>query len=440
MHKHDILATRREWLKLSAAGVLGISASGWLDRLAAHAAEQSASAGVNHKKCILVWLDGGPSHHDTFDMKPEAPDNIRGEFRPVSTSVPALQVSESLDRLAPFMNRAAVIRGMSTGEGEHSRARIFMHTGYRAGSGGLRYPTLGSIVSNEREASITGMPNFVVTGMHLNPANHSYVSSPGYLGPRHQPLIVADQDRGVENLRSTATETEQAARLSLLDDLTQGFLRTNPSDAAAAQRTAYQRAIQLMRSQQARAFDLTLEPAAVRDRYGNHAFGKGCLLARRLVEAGVPFVEVYHSPTPGGWDSHTPQRAGEVKNIAMPQLNQALPCLLSDLQERGLLDETLVICMGEFGRTPNVKPGGGRDHYPRAWTTVLFGGGVGRGQVIGRTDSRGATVEDRPVTGIDFMATICGILGIDPNKNNYAGPRPVRVVDRGANPISELLG
>jgi len=440
MHSHEFLPTRRELLRLSAAGVLGVSASGWLDRLAAHAAEQSPSSGARHKKCILIWLDGGPSHHDTFDMKPDAPDTIRGEFRPVQTSVPGLLISEPLSSLAPFMHRAAVIRSMSTGEGEHSRARIFMHTGYRAGVGGLRYPTMGSIVSNEREISPTGMPNFVVTGMHLNPANHSYVSSPGYLGPRHQPLIVADQDRGVENLRTSVSAAEHGARLSLLDDLAEGFLRSHPSDAATAQRTAYQRATQLMRSAGARAIDLTTEPAAIRDRYGNHSFGKGCLLARRLVETGVPFVEVYHSPTPGGWDSHTPERANEVKNIAMPQLNQGLPSLLHDLDVRGLLDETLVICMGEFGRTPNVKPGGGRDHYPRAWTTVLFGGSVGRGQIIGRTDSRGSTVEDRPVSGIDFMATICTILGIDPNKNNHAGPRPVRVVDRGANPIRELLG
>src|ERR1043165_1935653 len=141
-----ILPTRRELLKLSAAGVLGVSASGWLDRLAAHAAAQSATGGTRHKKCILVWLDGGPSHHDTFDMKPDAPDNIRGEFRPVQTSVPGLLISEPLSRLAPPMHRAAATRSMATGEGEHSRARIFMHTGYRPGVGGLRYPTLGSIV------------------------------------------------------------------------------------------------------------------------------------------------------------------------------------------------------------------------------------------------------------------------------------------------------
>ncbi len=433
------LLNRRQMFQLTSAGALGVSASGFMDRLAAHAAEQSL-AGQRHKQCILVWMDGGPSHIDTFDMKPDAPANIRGEFNPIRTSVPGLVIGEKLDRLAPIMNRATVIRSMSTGEGEHGRARVFMHTGYRSGVGGLRYPTLGSIVSNERPPSPNGMPNFVVTGMHLNPANHSYVSSPGYLGPRHQPLIVADQDRGVENLRSSLNASDHDARLSLLDDLADGFLRSNPSDAAAAQRTAYQRAVQLMRSERARAFDLSLESAAVRNSYGQHSFGKGCLLARRLIEAGVPFVEVYHSPTPGGWDSHTPERVNEVKTLAMPQFNQALPTLIYDLEQRGMLDETLVICMGEFGRTPQVKAGGGRDHFPRAWSTVLFGGGVGKGQVIGRTDRTGGTVEDRLVSAVDFMASICSVLGVDIEKTNNAGPRPVRVIDRGANPLPELVG
>lgn len=431
--------TRREMLKLAAAGVGGVCASGWFDILASRAAEQAAQ-GRRHKSCILLWMDGGPAHMDTFDMKPNAPDNFRGEYRPIQTSVPGIQITEKLPHVAPLMHHAAVLRGMSTGEGEHGRARVYMHTGYRPGQGGLRYPSMGSIVSNERGPSPTGMPNFVVTGMHLNPANHSYVSSPGYLGPRHQPLIISDIDRGVENLQPVADAQDLNDRLSVLEELSQGFLRQNPSDAAASQHTVVQRAVQLMRSERARAFDIALEPMRTRAAYGDSVFGRGCLLARRLVEAGVPFVEVYHSPTIGGWDSHTPQRAEEVRNIALPQLDRGMSALLTDLHERGLLDETLVIWMGEFGRTPQVKQGGGRDHYARAWTTVLFGGGIRGGQVIGRTDARGATVEDRPISALDFMATVCRLLGVDPNKENHAGPRPVRIVDRGANPIRELVG
>jgi hypothetical protein len=371
-------------------------------------------------------------------MKPDAAANISGIYRPIATSVPGLQITEKLPRVAPLMHHAAVLRGMSTGEADHGRARVYMHTGYRLGQGGLRYPGLGSLVSSQRGAPADGMPNFVVTGMHLNPANFAYVSSPGFLGPRHQPLIVADQNRGIENLAPAASDFSD--RLGVLEQMAQGFQRTNPGQASAAQRTVYQRALQLMRSDKARAFDLFREPEQVRSAYGNFAFGQGCLLARRLIEAGVPFVEVYHAPTPGGWDVHTPQRVEEVRTLAFPQLDRAMSTLIADLDARGLLDSTLVVWMGEFGRTPRVNAQGGRDHYGRAWTSVLFGGGVRGGQIIGRTDPTGATVADRPITALDFMATLCTLLGLDPNHHNMVGDRPVRTVDRGFTPIRELVG
>ncbi len=427
------MLTRRDALKLAAAGGLGLSLSGWMQPLAAHA----QATGARPKKCILLWMDGAPSHHDTFDMKPDQVDAIRGIYRPMQTSVPGLQITEMLPRVAPLMHHAAVLRGMATGEADHGRGRVYMHTGYRLGQGGLRYPGMGSLVSNQRGLSDDGMPNFVVTGMHLNPANFAYVSSPGFLGPRHQPLIVADQSRGIENLASVADDLDD--RLGVLAQMAQGFQRTNPNASAAGQRTVYQRAVQLMRSEKAKAFDLTREPASVRSGYGHCAFGQGCLLARRLIEAGVPFVEVYHAPTPGGWDVHTPQRVEEVRSLALPQLDRGMSALLSDLDSRGMLQDTLVIWMGEFGRTPRLNASGGRDHYGRAWTSVVFGGGVRGGQIVGRTDPTGSTVVDRPITALDFMATICTILGIDPNHENMAGARPVRVVDRGFTPIRELL-
>jgi uncharacterized protein (DUF1501 family) len=297
---------------------------------------------------------------------------------------------------------------------------------------------MGSLITAAGADPESAMPNFVVTGMHLNPANWSYVSGPGYLGPRHAPLIVSDPTAGVANLAPTAADLDD--RLALQQEMAQTFLRDRPSPAGTAHQTVYQRAAQLMRSSQARAFDLTQEPAATRAAYGECAFGQGCLLARRLVEAGVPFIEVYHAPTAGGWDNHSRQRVEEVKTLAMPQLDQGMSALIRDLDERGLLPETLVIWMGEFGRTPKRNKDGGRDHYARAWTTVLLGGGVPGGAVIGRTDKLGATVEDRPVSAIDFMATICTLLGVNPNRQFHAGDRPVRMVDRGATPIAELLG
>jgi uncharacterized protein (DUF1501 family) len=421
-------------IQLTAGGVGAFSASGWLEPLAAHAATQPKQ---RHKSCILLWMDGGPSHHDTFDMKPDAPENIRGEYKPIASSVPGLQITEKFPEISKLMHHACVLRGMATAESEHGRARQLLHAGYRQGTGGLQYPTMGSLMTAELPPS--EMPNFVVTGMHLNPANWSYVASPGYLGPRHAPLIVNDPNAGVLNLKANGTEEETRDRLSVLQTITEGFLRDRPSATAAAHKTTYQRAVELMRSEKAKAFDLTQESASIRERYGDFAFGQGCLLARRLVEVGVPFIEVYHSPTAGGWDNHSEQRTKEVRTLTMPQCDRGVSALLADLDQRGLLKDTLVVWMGEFGRTPQVNKSGGRDHYGRAWSSVLFGGGVRGGAVIGRTDKNGGTVEERPISAADFMATICTILGIDPHKQFILGERPVRKIDKGGHALTEVL-
>lgn len=438
--------SRREMMKISTLGLGAMSGSGWMNVLARAASSDAPRTGTGRraKQCILLWMDGGPSQHDTFDMKPDAPDNIRGPFRPIASSVPGIQITEMFPRIAPLMHHSAILRGMTTAESEHGRARLYLHTGYRAGAGGLRYPTMGSLVTAAGQEAgqfetASEMPNFVVTGAHLNPANWSYVSSPGFLGPRHAPLIVADPTGGIANIRSPQSDEEFETRNTLAQRMAQSFLREYPDSAASAHQTTMQRALQLMRSNKARAFDLTQEPERVRQRYGNFTYGQGCLLARRLIEAGVPFVEVYHSPTAGGWDNHTGARTREVYQLAMPQCDQATSALLTDLHERGLLEETLVIWMGEFGRTPRVSSDGGRDHYARAWTSVLFGGGVQGGQVVGRTDAMGGIVEDRPITAIDFMATVCHIMGIDGEHTFHAGDRPVRMIDRGANPVTEIL-
>ncbi len=428
--------TRRDALRLAALGVGGACASGWMAPLAAafeRGGETSPRPPVAPKKakaCILLWMDGGPSHHDTFDPKPDAPEDVRGEYGTVATSAPGIRISDALPRVAKQMHHAAILRGMSTGEAEHGRARIFLHTGYKPGAGGLKYPTMGSLMTAGREAD-GEMPNFVVTGMHLNPANWSYVSSPGYIGPRHAPLVVPDAYAGVANLKGEDISDAQP----LLDFMTDSFLRERSVPPAIAQKTMRDRALRLMRSPKARAFDLSAEPARSRERYGDHRFGQGCLLARRLVEAGVPFVEVYHAPTPGGWDSHTGARAKEVKTLALPQLDQGMSALLADLHERGLLKETLVVWMGEFGRTPRVKKDGGRDHYARAWSAVMAGGGVKGGQAVCATDATGAAVRERPVSAPDFMATVCGLLGVDANASFKAGDRPVKAVERGAKPV-----
>ncbi|MBL8794130.1 MAG: DUF1501 domain-containing protein [Planctomycetia bacterium] len=428
--------TRREALRLAAAGVGSWSCSQWLGTLAAHAA--AAAAPRSYKSCILLWMDGGPSHIDTFDPKPDAPADYRGPFGVIDTSVPGLRISEAFPQLSKHMHRGAVLRGMSTTEeAEHFRARYFMHVGFRLSQGGLTYPSLGALVSAYRPPMAAGVPNFVVTGKTM--LNFPYVAGSGYLGPRHQALILPDvaRSKGLPNAEPATDAADFADRLTVLEQLSREFQRTGPVPAAATQQTVYRNAVELIRSGKSKVFDVAAEPLAVRERYGTHQFGQGCLLARRLVEAGVPFVEIYQ----GDWDTHEKRRTDLVKDTLMPQVDQALPALLEDLQQRGLLHETLVIWMGEFGRTPKCGADGSRNHYVKAWSTVLFGGGIRAGQAVGRTDAKGATVEERPVSGPQFMATVLGVLGIDPKgKQTSPGDRPVHIVDQQAEPVQEVLG
>ena len=423
--------TRRETLRLAAAGVSAVSFSQWLGPLAGHAAETKQK----HKACILLWMDGGPSQTDTFDPKPDAPAEFRGPYKAIQTAVPGLQIGEGYTKLAKWMDRACVIRGMKTDEAaEHWRGRIYMHTGYRPNFAGLTYPSLGSIVAAHRPQD-TGLPNFVVAGKTMQAFPH--INGAGFLGPRHDGLILRDLSKGLENAQPSTDATEYAERLELADKLAQGFQRTAPWPAVKAQRTAYQGAVELVRSGKSQVFDLSREPEKVRERYGKHEFGQGCLLARRLVEAGVPFVEVYL----GDWDTHEQKRSESVRDTLLPVSDQATTALLTDLKDRGLLDDTLVIWMGEFGRTPKTHDkSGSRNHYDKAWSTVLFGGGVPGGAVVGKTDDKAAEVTDRPVSGPDFMATVLMLLGIDPAKELHAGSRPVRTTAPGAKPISEAVG
>jgi hypothetical protein len=343
--------------------------------------------------------------------------------------VPGVQISEHFPKLAKLMQHAAILRGMSTGEGAHGRAKYYLHTGYKEGQGGLVFPSIGSIVSAELGRPDSPMPNFVSVG------NRSYGA--GFLGARHQPLVVNDPSRGVQNLKPLVDNKEFTERIGLLEQMEQGFFRTYKANSINDHRTTYQRAVQLMRSKEAKAFDLSLESAASKEPYGNTKFGEGCLLARRLIEVGIPFVEV----TLGGWDTHQ-NNFERVKQLS-GQVDPAISALIQDLKTRGLLDSTLIVWMGEFGRTPKINSRGpkpGRDHYPRAWSTLLVGGGIKGGQVISRTDKEGAAVEDRPVSAIDFMASICKVLGIDYTKqNNTAIGRPIRIADKGATPVQELF-
>lgn len=414
---------RRDLLKASIAGAVGLSTSNWLDILAARAQESRQQT----KNCILLWLAGGPSTKDMWDLRPETTNG--GPFREINTNVNGIRISEHFPQFAQLMNHAAIIRSMSTAEGAHARASYNMHTGYREGQGGIVYPSIGSIVAKELGDESAAMPNFVSVGQR------SYGA--GFLGPRYQPLIVNNAARGVENLRTGTTQNQFNDRVGLLEELEQGFHSTHNAGTAQAHRTTTQRAVTLMRDTGTQAFDITREPANNRAAYGTGAFAEGCLMARRLVEAGVKFVEV----TLGGWDTHN-NNFERVRQLS-GQVDAGMSALVRDLRDRRLLDNTLVILMGEFGRTPRINARGpvpGRDHYPRAWSSVMVGGGIRGGQVIGRTDAEAATVTDRPVNTFDFMATVCRALNIDFNKQNQApNGRPIRIVDRPANPIAQLF-
>jgi Protein of unknown function (DUF1501) len=415
--------SRREWLRLTAAGVSGVSLTGWLPRLAARAAEQPGKP----KSCIVLWMDGGPPHTDTFDLKPEIPEC--GIFKPIKTDLPGVQISELYPRFATRLKHAAIIRSMSTVENEHLRARVHLRTGYRDGQGGVSYPSLGSIVSRHLGRTDFPLPSYVAIADRPDRSH-----GPGYFGSQYQPLFVNDPAKGVRNLKPLVSSGQVDRRLGLLGELERSFAGEYQSPISGDHDTVYRRAVQLMRTDKVTAFDLEKEPAARREAYGNSTFGRGCLLARRLVEAGVRFVEV----SLPGWDTHF-ENNNAIRKLSA-QTDPAMSALVDDLKERGLLGSTLVVWMGEFGRTPKFK-GKGRDHYARAWTTVMMGGGIKCGQVIGRTDRQGATVEDRPVSVGDFMATICTILGIDHLKEyDTPGGRPMPLVAKGAKVIKEVVG
>jgi hypothetical protein len=442
--------TRRHWLRLAAAGLAGCSTSGWIEALA----DVAAGDPRRRRACILLWMTGGPSQLDTFDLKPGHANG--GPFKPIETSVPGITISEHLPKLARQMEHLAVIRSMSTKEGDHGRATFLLHTGY-VPQGPIHYPCLGSLVAKELEREDVDLPGCVSIAPYrsFNPS----AFGPGFLGPRYAPLVVGEQGRArvrrgsaydaselrvADLARAEGIDARQAdARLGLLDDLARDFQSGHTGVPTLSHRGAYDRAVRMLRSRAVDAFNLDGEPDALRDAYGRNPFGQGCLLARRLVEQGVPFVEVALSGVDRNqtfaWDTHQ-DNFESVKKLGAV-LDPGWATLIEDLKLRGLLETTLIVWMGEFGRTPKINNQSGRDHFPGAWTTVLAGGGIAGGRTIGRTSGDGMTVEDRPVTVPDFMATICKALGIDPSKQNISDVgRPIRIADPAARPIAEALG
>ena len=430
--------SRRQLLRVGAVST-AVSMSGWMGRLARAAEETKTKP---KRSCILLWMNGGPSTIDLWDLKPGHENG--GPYKEIEAA-PGLKIGEYLPKLAKHGKSLAVLRGMSTKEGDHARGTYLMRTGQLPGFAGIQYPSIGSLVSKELGDPKAELPNFVSVAPQRFFAQDAF--GPGFLGPVHAPLIVADnqfqaQANNVDALLKVAdldrpkaiTAETSGARIDLLREMQEEFAATRPGGIAKSHAAAYDRAVRLMQSESGKVFDLTEEKAETRDKYGRNLFGQGCLLARRLVEKGVPFVEV----TLGNWDTHG-NNFDMVKNLC-GTLDGAWAALMDDLKDRGLLETTTIVWMGEFGRTPKINQGKGRDHYPNAWSTVIAGGGIKGGQAVGKTSKDGTTVEERLTPTVDFLATVCKACGIDFEKQNMSNVgRPIRIVEKGAEAVKEVL-
>lgn len=432
--------TRRDTLQLGLGTLFGGGlATAFRTRALAGDTLKTKSAA---KACILVWMDGGPTHYETFDPKPGAPSEIRGEFNPISTKVPGIFVSEQMKRIAASMDKIALIRSIRHDQGNHGAGNHYMMTGapprIPVGCGAFVsfHPSLGSVTALGKGAP-AGLPAY------FSMPSMSRSGGPNFLGAQYAPFVV-DGDPNNKNfrVRDVTIPPELAAdrftdRCDLRKEVDhfQRLLDKNIADPALGLDEHYLQASNLMRSASAQAaFDIAKEPDKVRDAYGRNAFGQRALLARRLVEAGVPFITLYD----GGWDHHT--KLFETLKKRLPTWDQTVAALINDLDQRGLLETTMVIALGEFGRTPQINKDGGRDHWSNAMSVLFAGGGTPGGQVIGATDRQGYAAVERVLSPENFASTIYAKLGIDPGKMLYApNGRPSHLVSD-PTPIKELMG
>lgn len=434
--------SRRSFLKAGLWGAGGLGLAPLLQ--ATTLAKESGGPAPQAKRCILIWMDGGPSHYESFDPKPQAPVELRGEFAPRSTSVPGVQVCEHLPKSAEIMHLVTVIRSMKHHDAGHGGGNHYLTTGaptpvpIGCGDKASFHPSIGSFIAKERGVS-TGLPPYVQFALP-GPLRSG---GPNFLGSKYAPFLVGDNPNDPDfqladmTLPPGIADTRAARRINLRQSLDRldRIEEAAAADPARGLDSFYQQAQSLLTSTQAKqAFDLSQEPAAGRDAYGRTMVGQQCLLARRLVEAGVPFVTVQHA----GWDHHV-SIFPSLKNRYLPIFDTAFAALIRDLETRGMLDDTLVVALGEFGRTPTINKNAGRDHWPGAMNVVMAGAGVPRGGIIGSTDKTGAGPEGRPLSVEDFACSLYAKMGIDPHKE-YLTPqgRPVPIVN-GGEKIRELF-
>ncbi|WP_406696757.1 DUF1501 domain-containing protein [Singulisphaera sp. Ch08] len=441
--------SRRDFLHAGSLACLGLGLPG-LQALEARGAV-TKSRDMN---CILLFLVGGPSQLDTWDMKPDAPEEIRGPFRPIETNVPGLWVSEIFPRMARMMDKVALVRSVNhTAAAVHDVGHQMMQTG-RLFSGGIEHPHFGSALAKLKGPN-GDTPAHVLLPRPIGPTggNMPHGQSAGYLGKTFDPFVLNadpnDKAFKVPDLLPPdyVTAVREARRRSLRSAIDGAVGSFEASADARLLDANFEGAYKLTSSPAAReAFNLQSEPDELRDRYGRTRFGQSCLLARRLVERGVRFVTVNMFETVFNeitWDIHGSAPFSPIdcyKNEVGPNFDNAFTALLGDLSKRGMLDNTMILAFGEFGRTPKVNPAGGRDHHPACWTSVFAGGPFKGGQAIGSSDEIGYSPKDRPVTPAEVAATVYQGLGISLD-TELPGPqgRPLRVVDHGVEPINELF-
>jgi uncharacterized protein (DUF1501 family) len=414
--------TRRHFLShLAGASAMALPAMSFTQALAANAKDLKK----RHKSAILLWMGGGPATIDIFDLKPGAPTG--GPFKPIATSGNE-QICEHLPQLAQQMHHLSIVRSMSTREADHNRGRYYMHTGY-VPNPNVEHPSYGSVVSRMLEKQTQQLeleiPPFVAVGAGS--------VGPGFLGMSYAPFVV-NSNGNVRNLKLGTDADRLYQRMTMLASLEKDFIKQGRGQSAEDHAKILEKTVGLMTSKQMDAFKVSQESAAVQDKFGRTNFGRGCLMARRLVEQGVPFVEV----DLGGWDTHNGNFT-TLENNKLPELDKAASALVADLAERGMLEDTAIIWMGEFGRTPRINGNAGRDHWARSWSVLVGGAGMKGGIAVGRTNADGTEVETEPYSSQDLMATVLKSLGIslDTTFTSNNG-RPMKIANSGK-VITELF-
>ena len=412
--------TRRHFMQHAAGASALAGTSLALGRsLQAHADELRA----NHKSAILLWMGGGPSTIDLWDLKPGMATG--GPFRPISTSGD-MQICEHLPQLAKQMHNLSIVRSMSTREADHDRGRYYMHTGF-VPNPNIEHPSYGSVVAHELMVGRHDLqiPPFISVG--------GASEGPGFLGMAWAPFSVSSDGR-IRNLEMAIDDTRLVQRMRTLELIEGGFIGQRRGPAAEDHQKILKKTFDLMSSQQMEAFKVDQESQEVKARYGDNAFGRGCLMARRLVEVGAPFIEV----DLGGWDNHNGIH-NTLSTGLLPTLDQAMSALVEDLEQRQRLKDTVIIWMGEFGRTPIINADAGRDHWARCWSVVVGGGALKGGLAVGETDSEGRQVTSEPYAAEDLMATVCHGLGISLETTYQSkNGRPMKIAN-GGKLIRELL-